>query len=47
MNNVYGKKGYEKITAQLKKQLNELIKQYEDSDAEKILNNNMADQKSF
>jgi len=47
MNNVYGKKGYERITEQLKKQLNKLIKQYEDSDAEKILDEETADQKSF
>lgn len=39
MNNVYGKKGYEKITADLKKQLNKLIDQYEDGDAKKILEN--------
>jgi arylsulfatase A-like enzyme len=38
MTNVYGKKGYEEITADLKKQLNQLIDQYEDEDAKKILN---------
>ena len=37
MKNVYGQKGYEKITAKLKKQLNDLINQYEDTDAQKIL----------
>jgi len=37
MHNVYGRKGYEKITEQLKKQLDELIRQYDDEDAEKIL----------
>jgi arylsulfatase A-like enzyme len=35
--NVYGQKGYEKITSQLKRQLVELITKYEDVDAEKIL----------
>lgn len=35
--NLYGKKGYEKITADLKRRLNELILQYEDEDAKKIL----------
>ena len=37
MNNIYGKKGYEKITAELKKQLSDLIKQYDDKEAEAIL----------
>ncbi len=37
MNNVYGKKGYEKITKQLKSQLNALIAEYEDEDAKKIM----------
>ena len=37
MNNVYGKKGYEKITADLNRQLNSLIDQYQDEDAKKIL----------
>ncbi len=37
MKNVYGQKGYEKITTKLKMQLKDLIKQYEDKDAEKIL----------
>jgi arylsulfatase A-like enzyme len=37
MNNIYGKKGYEKITAQLKQQLNKLIDQYDDQDAKQIL----------
>jgi arylsulfatase A-like enzyme len=37
MNNVYGKKGYEKITADLNRQLNSLIDQYQDKDAKKIL----------
>ncbi|MEO6136394.1 MAG: sulfatase [Ginsengibacter sp.] len=36
MNNLYGKKGFEKITTQLKKQLNELIAKYEDDDAKHI-----------
>ena len=34
---VYGQKGYEKITAELKKRLNALIAEYEDEDAKKIL----------
>ncbi|HEX5153037.1 MAG TPA: sulfatase [Parafilimonas sp.] len=37
MNNVYGKKGYERITATLMKQLNALIEKYEDEDAKKLL----------
>ena len=37
MENVYGQKGYEKITAELKKRLNALIAEYEDEDAKKIL----------
>ena len=37
MNNVFGKKGYEKITAKLRKQLDALIAQYEDEGAKKIL----------
>ncbi|HEY9259995.1 sulfatase [Chitinophaga sp.] len=37
MTNLYGKKGYEAITAQLKKQLSALIKKYEDVDAEEIM----------
>jgi arylsulfatase A-like enzyme len=37
MQNVYGKKGYEQTTAELKKQLDALIRQYEDEDAKKIL----------
>ena len=40
MHNLYGKKGYEKITQQLKSQLNVLIAQYEDEDAKRILNRN-------
>jgi arylsulfatase A-like enzyme len=47
MHNVYGSKGYKKITQQLKKQLDGLIDQYEDTDAEKILKSNVVDQKSF
>jgi len=39
MNNVYGKKGYGKITKQLTSQLNALIAEYEDEDAKKILDN--------
>lgn len=39
MKNVYGQKGYEKITATLKKRLNALIAEYEDEDAAKILRN--------
>jgi arylsulfatase A-like enzyme len=46
-NNVYGKKGYEKITAMLRKQLDDLVKQYEDEDAETILRSATVDQKSF
>lgn len=37
MNNIYGKKGYEAITAQLKKQLSVLIKKYEDVEAEELM----------
>ena len=37
MNNLFGKKGYEKITATMGKKLNTLIDQYEDNDAKKIL----------
>jgi arylsulfatase A-like enzyme len=37
MHNLYGKKGYEKITQQLKSHLNALITQYEDEDARQIL----------
>jgi hypothetical protein len=46
-NNVYGKKGYEKITAMLRKQLDDLVKQYEDEDAENFLRSATVDQKSF
>jgi len=37
MNNLYGKNGYEKITAGLKQELNKLIDKYGDTDAEDIL----------
>lgn len=37
VNNVYGEKGYEKITAGLMKQLHGLIDQYEDEEAKMIL----------
>ncbi|WP_291945174.1 sulfatase [Chitinophaga sp.] len=37
MNNVYGKKGYEAITAQLKKQLAALIVKYEDTEAAELM----------
>ncbi len=37
MRNVYGEKGLERLTAKLKKRLNELILQYEDTDAKNIL----------
>ncbi len=37
INNLFGKKGYEKITADLRKRLDALIDQYEDNDAKKIL----------
>ncbi|UFH35499.1 sulfatase family protein [Flavobacterium acetivorans] len=40
INNLYGKKGFEKITAQMKVELNKLIAQYEDQDARKILTAN-------
>ncbi len=39
MNNIYGKKGTEKLTKKLKKKLNDLISQYEDEDAAKIIAN--------
>ena len=38
MHNLYGKKGYEKITQRLKSQLHALIAQYKDEDAKRILN---------
>jgi hypothetical protein len=38
MKNLYHNKSYEKRIARLKIQLNSLIKQYDDSDAERILN---------
>ena len=48
MHNVFGKKGYEKITDQLHQLLMQMIDQYEDEDARQILNNKMADEpKSF
>lgn len=49
MNNVYGKKGYERLTADLRKQLDGLIDQYEDSDAKLILQQVKAtgDKKAF
>lgn len=48
MQNLYEKKGYERITAELKAQLNRLIAQYEDKDAMKILREpGNAVQKSF
>lgn len=37
MKNLYDQKAYQKITVQLKKELRKLIKQYEDTDAQKIL----------
>ena len=37
MNNLYGKKGFEKINSYLHRQLTDLIDQYEDEDARKIL----------
>jgi arylsulfatase A-like enzyme len=37
MNNLYGKKGYEKTTDQMKKELDVQIKAYEDQDAKDIL----------
>ena len=37
MRNLYEKKGYEQITSKLKKQLDVLIRQYEDDDAKQIL----------
>ncbi|GGK72610.1 sulfatase [Rufibacter glacialis] len=37
LTNLYGKKGYESITANLKKELEQLIKKYEDEDAQKLL----------
>ena len=42
MKNLYGQKGYKKITASLKKQLETLIDQYEDEEARNIMNNKMA-----
>lgn len=42
MNNLYGKKGYEKNTALLKKQLGALIAHYGDADAAAILENERA-----
>ncbi len=37
MKNIYGSKGYEKITTELKKQLAQLIDQYEDMEASKLM----------
>jgi len=37
MNNIYGKKGFDKITSDLKKRLMELIDQYEDAEAKKLM----------
>ncbi len=37
MNNLYGKKGFEKITVVLKNELLGLARQYEDIEAEKML----------
>jgi hypothetical protein len=37
MNNLYGKKNYQSITTDLKNQLQQLIKQYDDQEAEAIL----------
>ncbi len=37
MKNVFGDKKYEKITAQLRKQLDQLMEQYEDAEAQKIV----------
>ncbi len=37
MNNVFGKKGYEKITGKLRLQLDKFIEKYEDEDAKQIL----------
>ncbi|PKV62942.1 sulfatase family protein [Pontibacter ramchanderi] len=37
MNNLYGQKGYEKITAKLRSQLREMIKKYEDDEARQLL----------
>ena len=37
MQNLYGKKGYEKITADLKRQLDKLVEQYDDKEAGTIL----------
>ncbi len=37
MNDLYGKKGYEALTARLKEQLKQTVRKYEDTDAEKVL----------
>lgn len=37
MENLYGKPGYEKITAKLKKELGKLIEQYEDTEAAQVM----------
>jgi arylsulfatase A-like enzyme len=48
MHNVFGKKGYEKITGQMHDLLLQMIDQYEDEDARQILNNKLTDElKSF
>jgi len=39
MNNIYGKKGYENLTRQLKAELNQQIDKFEDNDARQILIN--------
>ena len=36
MNNLYGKKGYERVTTDLKRQLKQLIDKYEDEDAARL-----------
>ncbi|MEJ7736810.1 MAG: sulfatase [Chitinophagaceae bacterium] len=46
--NLFGKKGYERLTADLNRRLLQLMDQYEDSDAKQILNNKLdADTKGF
>lgn len=43
MNNLYGNKKHQKVAAKLKNELLQLIKQYEDNEAERIFNQNIPD----
>jgi arylsulfatase A-like enzyme len=47
MNNLYGKKGYQKLTSALMNQLGELIDNYEDENAGKIMESERENKKTF